>query len=179
MVTESAGNACDATSPPYLNDCDYDAAGELLKHLYGALLAPAAKEGGALRKFDQNPFAGGDAFAISMADEGYLYVPKACEAGGCRVHVAFHGCRQGAEAVGERYVREAGYNRWADANRLLVLYPQAVARYGWGLGRWSYIMNPRGCWDWWGYTGAGYHTRSGAQIRAVEAMLDRLGQSPR
>jgi hypothetical protein len=127
------------------------------------LSQPAAKETGRLVRFDQREF--GDAYAISMADEGYVYVPPACETGRCRVHVAFHGCRQGAEAVGERFVREAGYNRWADANHLIVLYPQAIARYWW-------IYNPRGCWDWWGYTGAKYATKEGAQIRAVPCHIE-------
>jgi hypothetical protein len=38
------------------------------------------------------------------------------------------------------------------------------------------VYNPNGCWDWWGYTGAPYHTRNGAQMRAVKAMVDRLAQ---
>lgn len=164
MVTQDAGNACPATSAPYINDCDYDAAGELLKHLLGTLHAKASTESGRLLKFDQRPFGSHN---VSMDDEGYAYIPKVCESERCRVHVAFHGCRQGVDDVGERFVREAGYNRWADANRLIVLYPQAIKRY-WG------IYNPRGCWDWWGYTGAQYHTKEGAQIRAVKAMLDRL-----
>ncbi|MGH8698075.1 MAG: PHB depolymerase family esterase, partial [Burkholderiales bacterium] len=62
MITEHAGNACDATAPPYINDCDYDAAGELLEHLLGALEPPAAKETGRIIRFDQRPFAGGDAY---------------------------------------------------------------------------------------------------------------------
>jgi hypothetical protein len=167
MVTENAGGACDATEPPFINDCDYDAAGELLRHLLVSLSAPAAKAGGHLVKFDQKAFAQGNAYAISMADEGYVYLPRACETERCRIHVAFHGCRQGAEAVGERFVRDAGYNRWADTNRLVVLYPQAIARYWW-------VYNPRGCWDWWGYTGSHYATKEGAQIRAVLGMVDRL-----
>jgi len=168
MVTESAGNACSATEPPFINDCDYDAAGELLRHLLGSLAPPAAEASGHLIQFDQRAFAGNDARAISMADSGYAYVPRACDAQACRVHVAFHGCRQGAEAIGERFVREAGYNRWADTNRLIVLYPQAIARYWW-------VYNPRGCWDWWGYTGSRYATKEAPQIRAVLAMVDRLG----
>jgi poly(3-hydroxybutyrate) depolymerase len=168
MVTENAGAACDATEPPYINDCDYDAAGELLRHLLGNLSPPSEKETGRLLAFDQTEF--GKAKSISMADEGYAYLPRACDTARCRVHVAFHGCRQGAAAVGERFVREAGYNRWADTNRLIVLYPQAIARYWW-------VYNPRGCWDWWGYTGAGYATKDGAQIKAVLGMVDRLGQA--
>ncbi len=175
MVTEHAGNACGTTAPPFINDCDYDAAGELLKHLLGAL-APPARESGQILRFDQRPFAGGDAYAISLADSGYAFVPRACETERCRVHVAFHGCRQSVQAVGERFVREAGYNRWADANRLIVLYPQTIARNGPGVQelRWSFVFNPRGCWDWWGYTDAQYPTRAGRQIRAVRAMVERL-----
>ena len=164
MVTQDAGNACSATAAPYINDCDYDAAGLLLQHLLGKLSAPQAAETGRLLIFDQKPFGSYD---IGMSDDGYAYIPKECEGVRCKVHVAFHGCRQSADDVGERFVREAGYNRWADANRLIVLYPQAIKRY-WG------IYNPRGCWDWWGYTGAQYATKEGAQIRAVKAMLDRL-----
>jgi len=176
MVTESAGGACGTTAPPYINDCDYDAAGELLGHVLGALEPPAAKETGRIIRFDQRPFADGDAYAISLADSGYAFVPRACELERCRVHVAFHGCRQSVQAVGERFVREAGYNRWADANRLIVLYPQTIARTGPGFqgGRWSFVFNPRGCWDWWGYTDARYHTSAGRQIRTVTAMVDRL-----
>jgi len=165
MVTESAGNPdCGATAPPFINDCDYDAAGALLEHLLGKPPSPAPKESGRLLRFEQKPPYGSP--DISMDDAGYVYIPKACESERCRVHVAFHGCRQGISFVQEQFVRDAGYNRWADAYRLIVLYPQAIARW------WPY--NPRGCWDWWGYTGGDYHTRQGAQIGAVKAMLDRL-----
>jgi len=91
-----------------------------------------------------------------------------------RVHVAFHGCRQSAAQIGRRFVDGAGYNRWADSNRLLVLYPQTVPRHGLAVGSWKWISNPFACWDWWGYTGSDYPTRDGLQIRAVRAMLDRL-----
>ncbi len=180
MVTESAGSACEVTAAPFINDCDYDAAGELLEHLLGPLEPPAATPSGRIVAFDQTRFAAGDAHSISLADTGFAYVPAACAAAQCRVHVAFHGCRQSAEAIGERFVREAGFNRWADANRLIVLYPQTISRNGWsgaGLRR-SFVFNPRGCWDWWGYTGPNYATKTGPQIAAVKAMVDRLA-SPR
>jgi poly(3-hydroxybutyrate) depolymerase len=181
MVTEDQGAACPETRSPFINNCHYDAAGELLKHLLGTLAPPAAKESGHIISYDQKPFAGGDAYGISMSDSGYVYVPRACESERCRIHVAFHGCRQSAEAIGEQFVREAGYNRWADSNRLIVLYPQTIARYGWGFqsGHASFVYNPRGCWDWWGYTGPAYHTKPGAQIKAVKAMIDRLAEPRR
>ena len=55
----------------------------------------------------------------------------------------------------------AGYNRWADSNRLILLYPQAHAT----------ALNPNACWDWWGYDDPDYMTRSGRQMAAVRAML--------
>jgi len=179
MITADAGSACGITAPPYINDCDFDAAGALLKFLRAATQPPSSASQGKLIAFDQREFAGGDAYAISMDDAGYVYVPQACERERCRIHVAFHGCEQGAETIGDLFARTAGYNRWADTNRLVVLYPQAIARYGWGGFGWNatFVFNPKGCWDWWGYTGPDYATRNGAQIRAVQAMIDRLARS--
>jgi poly(3-hydroxybutyrate) depolymerase len=176
MITLDAGKACPTTEPPFINDCDFDAAGQLLVHLAGPLQPPAATDERRLVRFQQREFTGGPPDAISMAAEGFAYVPAACERGGCRVHVVFHGCRQGVDAVGEQFVREAGYNRWAEANGLVVLYPQVAPSYGWGGGLLSpqLVFNPRGCWDWWGYTGPLYPTQAGPQMRAVRAMLDRL-----
>jgi poly(3-hydroxybutyrate) depolymerase len=176
--------ACEATEPPYINRCvdkgagtPYDAAGDLLAHLLGtAPAAVAATETGALKQFDQREFVDGDPYAISLAEHGYVYVPAACRTQRCRVHVAFHGCRQHETAVGAAFVRDAGYNRWADAHHLIVLYPQTIARPGWSFSG-SFLYNPRGCWDWWGYSGAEYHTKAGPQIRAVKAMVERLGKA--
>jgi poly(3-hydroxybutyrate) depolymerase len=174
MVTEAAGNECSTTKPPFIVDCDYDAAGILLRHLLGALKAPAAGEDGKLVAFEQGEFAGGNPAAISMAGSGYVFVPAACARERCRIHVAFHGCRQSAAQIEQRFVLEAGYNRWAAANRLIVLYPQATPRYGFSFGGRNFVLNPKACWDWWGYTGAQYATRQGAQIGAVQAMIERL-----
>ena len=181
MITADHGAACAATAAPFINDCDFDAAGALLAQLLGPLAAATAEPTGALLEFDQREFAANAPRAISMDDTGFVYFPQACRAGGCRVHVAFHGCRQGREAVGDAYARHAGYNRWADANRIVVLYPQVVARYGWRPWPWpgSYVFNPNGCWDWWGYSGVDYHTKRAPQIRAVKAMLDRLAEPVR
>jgi hypothetical protein len=178
MPALDAGNVdCGVSAPPFINDCDYDGAGELLQKLLGRLQQPAANEAGRLLRFDQRAFAP-DIRALSMGDEGYVYVPLACEKESCRVHVALHGCLQTLDDVGDQFARLAGYNRWADTNQLIVLYPQVIKRAGWTFGTWSFVWNPNGCWDWWGYTGPLYHTKEGPQVRAVKAMIDRL-TSPR
>jgi hypothetical protein len=84
------------------------------------------------------------------------------------VHIAFHGCRQQTARIGDRFYRFAGYNEWADLNRMIVLYPQATN------SDLPPVYNPRGCWDWWGYDDPAYAKQGGRQMRAVKAMLDRL-----
>jgi poly(3-hydroxybutyrate) depolymerase len=66
--------------------------------------------------------------------------------------------------VDAAFYRGAGFNRWAAANRLIVLYPQVSKS----------PANPFGCWDWWGYTGAGYAKKSAPQMKAIMAMVKRL-----
>jgi poly(3-hydroxybutyrate) depolymerase len=169
FITEDRGNACATTTAPYVNDCDYDQAGALLHHVYGTLDAPAAQSGGALIEFDQSEFLS-DPTVHGMAVSGFAYVPADCAAGGkCRVHIAFHGCRQSHDLVGDAVVDGAGYNRWADTNALIVLYPQAHAT----------PLNPNACWDWWGYDDPDYPTRSGRQMAATRAMLTRLAGGSR
>jgi poly(3-hydroxybutyrate) depolymerase len=82
----------------------------------------------------------------------------------CRLHIAFHGCRQGVSRVGDDFIRDAGYNRWAATNRIVVLYPQVTAS----------SSNPNGCWDFWGYSGVNYYAKQAPQMRAVKEMMDRL-----
>lgn len=164
---------CEVTGGTFLADCGYDAAGELLQHLYGHLAPPApGAASGRLIEFDQRPFIVGGQRASGLATTGFVFVPQVCEAGAaCRVHIAFHGCRQNAATIGRAFVEQAGYNPWAAANRIIVLYPQTDST-------WGAPFNPKGCWDWWGYTGRDYAGRDGRQVRAVRAMLDRLAALP-
>lgn len=178
-IADPQANACGASEAPFINRCgELDAAGELLGHLLGPLHAPAQAPSGKIVTFDQRPFVAGQAIDASLADEGYAWLPQACRNGGCRVHIVFHGCRQSAAELGQRFVKNAGYNAWADSNRLIVLYPQIAPRSGLAPGSWTWRYNPKGCWDWWGYSGSDYLTRAGVQIQAVRAMIERLGAVP-
>ncbi len=174
-IASEDANACGTTETPYINRCgDFDAAGELLSHLHGQLRPRGAAQTAHLHRFHQAPFADGKAIDLSLAEEGMVYVPDGCEDGGCGVHVVFHGCLQGADSIGTLFVEGAGYNEWAETNRLIILYPQVQQRMGFAWGSWRWVTNPQGCWDWWGYTGDNYPTREGGQIRAVYGMLERL-----
>ncbi|MFT3733089.1 MAG: poly(3-hydroxybutyrate) depolymerase [Hyphomicrobium sp.] len=167
FVTDDEGSACSVSGEPYVVNCSYDQAGALLKFIYGDLQPRAEALSGSFIDFDQRPFVSGDDSA-EMAETGVVYVPKSCaETAGCRVHVAFHGCAQNREAVGDTFIKESGFARWADTNRIVVLFPQVA----------NSPINPQGCWDWWGYTGPQYLTRDAPQIAAVNRMLDALQAS--
>jgi len=107
----------------------------------------------------------------SISRTGWVYVPKACASGAsCTLHISFHGCLQTVADIGTKWVMNTGFNKWADTNNIIVLYPQAVKS--------SFNpSNPNGCWDWWGYNNAqNYDTKTGDQMKAVKAMMDRIGK---
>ena len=99
---------------------------------------------------------------------GHLFVPADCQrAGGCRLHIAFHGCKQDQEEIGDAYYQHAGYNKWAATNKIIVLYPQTTASA-------FNPMNPKACWDWWGYTGKDFYLKTAKQTMVVQNMINRL-----
>jgi len=151
----------------FVNNCEYDTAGAILAHIYGDLEPRTEPSRDNLLTFDQGAFVD-DPASHSMAETGHVYVPAACRSGDtdCRLHVAFHGCLQADERIGDAYYWGAGYNGWAEANDIVVLYPQVV--------RSLLPVNPQGCWDWWGYDSVYYYRRQGTQMQAVNAMIDRL-----
>jgi poly(3-hydroxybutyrate) depolymerase len=150
----------------------------MLRHLYPKDFQDAVAnphDEGALLAFDQTAFFDLAEPRSSLSEVGYLYVPNRCLAEVCRLHVAFHGCRQDVEAVYDDFVRDAGYNRWAAANRIIILYPQTKPWFAPAfLPGGDVLANPNGCWDFWGFSSVGYHGQSGKQMRAVKAMVDRL-----
>jgi hypothetical protein len=173
FIAPSFGNVCADNAAPYINHCEidkkkYDQAGALLQQIYGTLNPPAHSLSGRILPFDQREFA---TSATGMADTGFVYVPKSCDQGAtCKVHVAFHGCKQSAAVVGDDFYANTGYNYWADTNNIIVLYPQVNAS--------TVPFNPDGCWDWFGYTGPDYALKSGSQLTAVHAMVSRLLDKP-
>jgi hypothetical protein len=181
VVDDRTAGACASNADPFINDCSYDAAGLLLKQIYGHLQPPASQLSGTFIEYDQRDFFNGDAYSHSMRDSGFIYLPQACRSSRCRVHVALHGCLQDYDSIGDQFYKKAGYNRWADSNNIIVLYPQTIARFGWNwktFWKIAYVWNPNACWDWWGYDGPNYDKKSGAQMSAIKRMLDRLA-SPR
>lgn len=171
FIAPDFGHSCGATEPPYITHCTvkkarYDQPQAIFKQIYGPLKPAAKVLSRTVRPFDQREFGGAE---TGLDGVGFYYLPQSCaeDSSQCSVHVVFHGCEQGAGAVGSDVYARVGYNRWADANQIIVLYPQIVPTS-------PAPFNPKGCWDWWGYSSLGFQVRSGPQMRAVKAMVDRL-----
>ena len=132
ILTTDTGNACGLSESPFVSDCDYDQAGAILKWIYGELNAPAERPKGKFLVFAQSPYAEG--FGNGLSSEGVVYIPETCAAkSGCRVHIALHGCEQNRDQVGMTFIEGSGFARWADTNRLVILFPQVEAS----------ILNPK------------------------------------
>eukprot|EP00047_Mylnosiga_fluctuans_P004200 m.233217 g.233217 ORF g.233217 m.233217 type:complete len:330 (+) comp12479_c0_seq1:109-1098(+) len=169
-VTSTFGNTCDFLGIPYINNCNYDGPGSMLRTIYNPSLAPPASNGtGQLNIFTQKLYTPDLVYPheISMGDSGYIYIPKACESGVCGLHVVFHGCNQDLETIGDVFVRHSGMNEYADTNNFIILYPQARKSP-------DVPYNPQGCWDWWGYTGLDYAVRAGSQMKTVHNMIAQI-----
>ena len=155
---DGRGVSCLAVEPPYVGDCGYDGAGQMLQHLYPGLEeSPGSKPGNGL--METSLPGAGDAELLETA---YVFIPENCAEGQqeCALHLVLHGCAQSTEAVGTEFIELSGYLPWAEANDIVLLFPQVKK---------SLVapLNPHGCWDWWGYTGDDYAKRNGKQMRTL------------
>jgi poly(3-hydroxybutyrate) depolymerase len=166
-------NACNSASSPYISNCSYDGAGAVLQWMYGSLSARNnGTLGGTVVSFDQTGSYG----ASGMDTTGYLYVPANCANGQvCKLHVALHGCLQSYNNIGNKFIMNTGYNKWADTNNIIILYPQAIpdntSHSTWDSGS---LSNGNGCWDWIGWYGANADQKGGVQMAAIVNMVNKI-----
>jgi len=175
LPTLSYGNQCLLLSSPYINKCNYDGAGESLLAIYkGALKPPVNSNNSNIITLNQQTFIPEGRSPLAVAPNAFAYVPTACQSNGpnhtarCGLHISFHGCSQNYEAIQDDYYANGGFNSWAEANNIIVLYPQADSALG---------SNPQGCFDWWGFTGDDYAFKSGVQMATTWNMINYLAQS--
>jgi poly(3-hydroxybutyrate) depolymerase len=167
-----------ASFPPFQN-CGYDGVSSALQHIYSDNLVAPKRDANLhhLRWFDQRPFSSND---TSFADWGIMYVPEGCghddtkdaEVTGmqCDLHVSLHGCGFVIQPTFELLVSSLNLNQWAEANRIVVVYPQLQAH-----GTTDQQRN--GCWSVYGQTGDLYATRKAPQMAAVFNMVTHVAGS--
>jgi len=172
--TDNFGNACTTKGTPYINNCNYDGAGDALQWIYGTLTPKVTPIKNNMLQLDQSKFIppGYTTSSLSVYKYAYAYIPTGCKGnmlseGKCKLHIAFHGCIQTIADIGDKFYMNAGYNGWAEANNIVVLYPQAAKS--------SFMpTNPNGCWDWWGYVSYNYAYKDGPQMQMVRNMAHSL-----
>lgn len=159
------GTDCTSSATPWVGACDYDGAGELLSFLYPGLIPPDAAQRQSSGGLEVVSLVSAPEIGrTGLAEEALVFTPSACPAEGCRLHLVLHGCLQSREQLGDEFARLSGYLPWAEANGIVLAFPQVKPQ----------PSNPLGCWDWWGYTGDTFLNRDGPQMAALTGWLDSL-----
>jgi poly(3-hydroxybutyrate) depolymerase len=170
----TGNNACNSSASPYISNCGYDGAGAMFAKFYGTLNARNnAPASGNYLQFDQTPYTAGNP---GMETTGWVYVPSNCSSGAtCKVHVALHGCQQNYDTIGDKFIKNTGYTRWADTNSIIVLFPQTkVDSTSRATSASGSLANSNGCWDWIGWYGTTFAQKAGPQMAAIKAMVDKV-----
>jgi hypothetical protein len=169
MPTLDYGEDCGVKASPYIGKCDFDGAGEALKVILGGdvKLKRGIVNHDSLLMFDQTPHFDSLNPLNSINDVGFVYIPERCMTESCRLVVAFHGCEQNLGLIGNQYASNSGFNEWAEGSNFVVLYPYVQRSE-------KVPYNPKGCWDWWAYSGIDYGLRTGSQIRFITSLIERI-----
>ncbi|MBV2167322.1 MAG: PHB depolymerase [Bdellovibrio sp.] len=161
--TLNSGISCGMGFLPWILKCNFDLAGEILQSAYGTLQPRGDFIPQHLMKYSQAEF--GDE-KTPLFKDAWVYVPETCAQGArCRLHVALHGCQMNPDFIQDKFATIAGYNEWAETNGIVVLYPQSAK---------IPKDNPYACWDWFGFTGPDYMTKSGTQMSALKKMIEKV-----
>lgn len=85
-----------------------------------------------------------------------IYIPEKFDAKKAKILVVIHGCMQSAESM----ALGTGWNRIADNNNMVVIYPQVPAG-----------SNPIGCWSWYERKN---QTADSGQLELVKNQIDNV-----
>jgi hypothetical protein len=125
-VTDNWRSNCTYLGFLYINNCGVDVAGDSLKHVFGEMnprnLNINPKDN--IVQFDQSHYTIVHPLLISMANIGYLYIPKSCYSNKCKLLIFFTGCGMDNIDDPDAFDERTGYNYWADTNNIVILFPQ-------------------------------------------------------
>ncbi len=168
QLTNTYGNECYYLGSPYINNCGYSSAYEGLNWLYYPVTSlnntinKTKPNLNSLYQFDQTKYIPGPFFPeYGLNKIGYIYIPTSCYKINCPTHIVFHGCLQTLDLIGIDFIKYSGYLEVGETNNIIMLFPQAS----------STLLNPNGCWDWWGYTGPDYASNIGIQMLTVKNII--------
>jgi len=168
--TDFFGNPCDKLGSPYISNCNFFGSKHALEHIMGKQLNQKIDyKQSNIKSFNQANYNPG--MTSSFGKTGYIYIPDGCQSKECPLHVAFHGWEQTIADIGLDYIKGTGFLGLAEANNIIILFPQVQKSS-------FYPYNPKGCWDWWGYSEIvplpvswTFPTNTGTQMKAIYKMI--------
>lgn len=72
-----------------------------------------------------------------------------------------------------KFALNSGYIDYAEKNNIMILFPQTWITEA------NYPYNPKGCWDWYGWTGANYATVNGAEPQWLMEYIKNIKTAPK
>jgi hypothetical protein len=72
-----------------------------------------------------------------------------------------------------KFAMDSGYLDYVENNKLIVLFPQTWITED------NYPLNPKGCWDWFGWTGREYATNQGTEARWLMTWIQEIRKNPK
>lgn len=223
-ISEKKGIDCNKEDVPYLGNCQYDLAFEILSHLDQISNEKNEINENNLFMIDQtltneNKVREMKKFkqpTASIAPYGYLYASDEClnNPRSCKLHVALHGCKMSDSYNDEfqqsyqtqvqntkdlhvkknalnkllgkvsiedktnrygllKFVLDSDFLKYAEKNHLILLFPQT-----WITEK-NYPYNPKGCWDWFGWTNDKYATNDGIETKWMIEWIKKVSANPK
>ncbi|HEX7673711.1 MAG TPA: alpha/beta fold hydrolase [Bdellovibrio sp.] len=202
-TTRTDGIDCAEAKTPYIANCNLDIAGQILNHLLDRnLIRGEFKEENLYKVTQVNA-------PRSVASYGYLYANTFClkNPAACDLHVALHGCKMSdsfddnfqtayeakvqlthvlsvqdyefsahkPQMGAYRFAHDSGYGEYAEPvqNRIMIYFPQTQVTTD------NFPGNPKGCWDWYGWTGANYATNQGQESSWLIEQMRKVKSQPK
>jgi hypothetical protein len=103
-------DACQQRGTTGICNCSFDGVGSILTHILPEIKPKDLNwsKWGQIYQFDQSEFLE-NPNAFGMDETGFVFIPYNCALKSCKVHVAFHGCGEQKEILGDVYVKNTGY----------------------------------------------------------------------
>ena len=151
------------------NNCEYDLSGEFMRATYGMHVKPRATASPKLYWINQWDYwtAGPPKLTATVMEWLVAYVPDSCKAAPsqCKLHINYHGCSKPEWHERIAWATGLDLNEYAEANDMIVLYPQAQGSRSSG----------EGCWNWEAYgDDPDFDTREGKEMSMVMRIAANL-----
>lgn len=72
-----------------------------------------------------------------------------------------------------KFALDSGYIKYAEKNNLIIIFPQTWITEA------NFPYNPKGCWDWFGWTTDKYATNGGHETKWLDNWIKNVSQNPK